>query len=190
MAVQIVGQAQFPPRANMAHFSNFTLNTPFTVPSQFPLSQSQSQPQPGQHLLQPALSSLSNPTQIANIMSSLDGPSLQSLLGALQQTQMNPQIQLPAFSTAPGNQPIGLSGLLNNLIRAQNPAGPVLSQSSLSSVPNQPFGLQIPRKPTGIDPNLLALLAQNLSNSKHQQSPSSSDPQFQNLSHNISRWKQ
>ncbi|MCS4559018.1 hypothetical protein L9G74_21600, partial [Shewanella sp. C32] len=54
--------------------SAFPPNPPFTA-AQFP----QGQPQ------QPAVPQLANPNSLASLISSLDGPTLQSLLAALQQ---------------------------------------------------------------------------------------------------------
>lgn len=186
VAVQVVIQAQSPHRSSMAGPPVYAPNPAFPIATQFPLPQSQPAPQ----LPQASVAPLSNPTQIANMISSLDGPTLQSLLGALQQSQTNSQLQQPAFPGAPGNNPVDLAGLLNTVMRPQNAGGSVMSQSSLPPLPNQAFGMQAPGRPANVDPNLLALLARNMGNSKPQQNPASVDPQFQNIVNQLARWKQ
>ncbi|KAL1985124.1 hypothetical protein VTN96DRAFT_8253 [Rasamsonia emersonii] len=159
-------------------------NPAFPAASQFP----QAQPQP-----QTAVPALSNPSQIAQLISSLDGPTLQSLLGALQQAQTAPQpTQQPFPATQTGN-PVDLASLLSNATRQQNQMPPVQSQPPSQPIPAQPFGMPVQQQQNASvvpDPNLISLLAKGLGGGKPPQNQAAVAPQVQNIVNQLAKWKQ
>ncbi|KAJ5095573.1 hypothetical protein NUU61_004929 [Penicillium alfredii] len=136
---------------------------------------------------QPALPGLTNPPNIANLISSLDGPSLQSLLSALQrppqpQSQPVSATQSP-FSSPNPPPPADLATLLTNATRP-----PPVSANPQPPLP-PPFSLQPPAAPVVSDPNLLSLLAKGLGGQQPQgQAPGG--PQVQNIMNHLAKWKQ
>lgn len=151
----------------------------YPLPSQFPLPQVQPQ--------MPA--ALPNQNPLASLISSLDGPSLQQLLNALQQAQApqaaQPQPQQP-FSQMPATNPVDLASLLNNLNRMQNPAPPAQSAPQLQS-----FGVPVASNPpTSTDPNMIALLAKALSARQPAMPNQPANPQLQNIVDQLAKWKQ
>jgi len=156
-------------------------NSAFPAPSQFPPVQ----PQP-----QPAIPALSNPSQIAHLISTLDGPTLQSLLGALQQAQTAPQPTQQFPTTQTGN-PVDLATLLSSATRHQNAIPSVQSQPPPQPLPAQPFGLPVPPNATAVpDSNLISLLAKGLGGGKPPQNQSAVGPQVQNIVNQLAKWKQ
>lgn len=152
--------------------------------SQFPAMQAQ----------QTAPPALSNPGNIANLISTLDGPTLQSLLGALQQQQRPPAVQpvQQPFPAVPASNPADLASLLNQATRQQNPAQP-LPVPPQQSMPGQPFGLPIANPPVVPDPHLMSLLAKGLGGQQPQpqpQNPAAIGPQVQNIVNQLTKWKQ
>jgi hypothetical protein len=138
-------------------------------------------PQSG--LPQPGLPTLTNPPSIANMISSLDGPSLHTLLSALQRP--NPQSQ-PVSATqspfsSPNPPPADLASLLTNVTRP-----PVLSNPQ--PLPHPPFNLHPQAAPVVSDPHLLSLLAKGLSGQQPQGQPLGSN--VQNLMNHLAKWKQ
>ena len=162
--------------------SAFPPNPPFTAP-QFP----QGQPQ------QPAVPQLANPNSLASLISSLDGPTLQSLLAALQQRQQQqqppavqaPQQQFPAAGT--GNA-TDLATLLSNATRQQNPVQPVQTNPQ-QPLPGQQFNVPMQGAPMVPDPNLMSLLAKGLGG-QPPQGQASVVPQVQNIVNQLAKWKQ
>lgn len=144
------------------------------------------QPLPMPH---PPMPTLSNPPNIANLISTLDGPALQSLLSALQQrpgpsSQPVSATQSPFASPNPP-PPADLASLLSSATRA--PPMPSLHPQQPLSHP--PYNLQHPNAPTVTDPNLLSLLAKGLGAQQPQgQAPVGSN--VQNLMNHLAKWKQ
>lgn len=155
----------------------FPPNPPFTAPPFAP-----GQPQ------QAALPQLSNPGNVANLISTLDGPTLQSLLGALQQRQ--PAVQAPQqpFPAAGAGNTADLASLLSNATRQQNPVPPVQTNPQ-QPLPGQPFNLQMPGAPMVPDPNLMSLLAKGLGG-QQPQGQASVGPHVQNIVNQLAKWKQ
>jgi hypothetical protein len=157
-------------------------NPTFSVPAQYPPMQPQTQS---------TIPALSNPGQIANLISTLDGPALQSLLGALQQAQAAPQTHQQPFPSVPTTNPVDLASLLSNATRHQNPLATIQSQGPSQPQPPQPFGLPVPSKhPVAPDPNLIALLANGLGGGNPPQNPSAVGHQVQNIVNQLAKWKQ
>lgn len=81
---------------------------------------------------------------LANLITSLDGPSLQQLLGAMAQNPQNPQTSTKSQPNPPPpqpGQPQGLASLLNNIAPQhgyQYPAGPQQQQNAYSSPASNP----------------------------------------------------
>ncbi|KAJ5989388.1 hypothetical protein N7481_004598 [Penicillium waksmanii] len=121
--------------------ASFAPNPAFGVPQMQSMPMPMPMPQP---MPQPGLPTLSNPPNIANLISSLDGPSLQSLLSALQRP-------------GPQSQPGSAAHLLTNASRP--PPAPQPPQQPLL---HPPFAIHPPTVPVVSDPNLLALLAKGL----------------------------
>ena len=158
--------------------TSFASNPAFGIP---PL-QAMPLPQPG--LPQPGLPTLSNPPSIANMISSLDGPSLHTLLSALQRP--NPQSQPVSATQSPFSSPnppppADLASLLNNATRP-----PVLPNPQ--PLPHPPYNLHPPNAPIVSDPHLLSLLAKGLSGQQPQGQPVGSN--MQNLMNHLAKWKQ
>lgn len=156
--------------------ASFAPNPAFGVPQMQPV------PMP-----QPGLPPLSNPPNIANLIGSLDGPSLQSLLSALQrpgpQSQPGSAAQSP-FSSPNPPPPANLASLLTGATRhppaPQNPQQPLL---------HPPFAIHPPAPPVVSDPNLLSLLAKGLGGQAPQgQAPVGSN--VQNLMNHLLNRKQ
>lgn len=161
----------------------FPPNPAFPAPSQFP----QAQPQP-----QTAIPALSNPSQIAQLISSLDGPTLQSLLGALQQAQTASQPTQQPFPAMQTGNPVDLASLLSNATRQPNQMPPVHSQPPSQPIPTQPFGMPVQQQnaPVVPDPNLISLLAKGLGGGKPPQNQAAVAPQVQNIVNQLAKWKQ
>ncbi|KAF7587005.1 hypothetical protein BBP40_007871 [Aspergillus hancockii] len=136
---------------------------------------------------QPPLPALSNPPNIANLITSLDGPTLQSLLTALQHRQPTiPTTQQPFPATTASNPNTGadLASLLSAATRQPVPVNP---QQHL--LPQQPFPIQAPNAPVVSDPNLISLLAKGLGG-QHAQNPAAVGPHVQNIMNQLGKWKQ
>lgn len=134
----------------------------------------------------PALSALPNQPNVANMITSLDGPTLQSLLTTLQPRPPVPAIQQQPFP--PPNTPhapADLASLLNTAARppvtTANPPPPPL--------PPQPFPVQAPNAPVVPDPNLLSLLSKGLGG-QQPQNQGSAGPHVQNIINQLTKWKQ
>ncbi|KAF5858823.1 hypothetical protein ETB97_003666 [Aspergillus alliaceus] len=129
---------------------------------------------------------LSNPPNIANLITSLDGPTLQSLLTALQQRQptvptAQPPFPAPAASTP--NAGADLASLLSAATRQ-----PVATNPQ-HHLPPQPFPIQAPTAPVVSDPNLISLLAKGLGG-QQAQNQAAVGPHVQNIMNQLGKWKQ
>ncbi|OOF96641.1 hypothetical protein ASPCADRAFT_206825 [Aspergillus carbonarius ITEM 5010] len=127
---------------------------------------------------------MANQPNIANLITSLDGPTLQSLLGVLQQRP-------PAVPTAPqpfpaASTPHGAADLASLLNAATRPPVAANPQQQL---PSQPFPLQAPNAPVVSDPNLISLLAKGLGG-QQPQNQAAVGPQVQNIMNQLGKWKQ
>lgn len=156
---------------------SFPPNPAFGVPPMQPL------PVP-----QPGLPALSNPPNIANLISSLDGPSLQSLLSALQQQRPAPPSQPVSATQSPFASPnppppADLATLLTNATRP-----PPVPPNPHLPLPHPPFNLPPTTGPMVSDPNLLSLLAKGLGGQQPQGQPAGSN--VQNLMNQLAKWKQ
>ncbi|KAJ5390516.1 uncharacterized protein N7496_001584 [Penicillium cataractarum] len=144
------------------------------------------QPLPMPH---PPMPTLSNPPNIAHLISTLDGPALQSLLSALQQrpgpsSQPVSATQSPFASPNPP-PPADLASLFSSATRAP----PMPSLHPQQPLPHPPYNLQHPNAPMVTDPNLLSLLAKGLGAQQPQgQAPVGSN--VQNLMNHLTKWKQ
>ncbi|KAJ5492994.1 hypothetical protein N7539_001740 [Penicillium diatomitis] len=141
----------------------------------------------------PSVAALPN-AHMANLISTLDGPALHSLLSALQQRpgpQSNPvsATQSPFASPNPPS-PADLATLLSNTNRAP-PMTSLHPPPNLppQQVPHQPYALPQPNLPMVTDPNLLSLLAKGLGVPQTQAQPPLGS-NVQNLMHHFSKWKQ
>ncbi|KAE8136277.1 hypothetical protein BDV38DRAFT_249753 [Aspergillus pseudotamarii] len=134
---------------------------------------------------QAPLPALSNPPNIANLITSLDGPTLQSLLGALQQRQSAvPTAQQPFSTTASTpNAGADLASLLSAATRQPVPTNPQ------HPLPPQPFPIQAPNAPVVSDPNLISLLAKGLGG-QQAQNQATAGPHVQNIMNQLGKWKQ
>lgn len=136
---------------------------------------------------QPSLPALTNPPNIANLISSLDGPSLQSLLSALQQRPGPPSQPVSATQSpfaSPNPPPADLASLLTN---ASRPAP--LPPHPQQTIPHPPFSLQPPNAPVVSDPNLLSLLAKGLGG-QQPQGQAAVGSNVQHLMNQLAKWKQ
>ncbi|OJJ39095.1 hypothetical protein ASPWEDRAFT_49159 [Aspergillus wentii DTO 134E9] len=137
---------------------------------------------------QAPLPALSNPPNVASMISSLDGPTLQSLLSALQQ-QRQPPIPATQQPFPVANAPhaaADLASLLTNATR--QPVAPN-AQQPLPSLPPQPFPLQGPSTPVVPDPNLISLLTKGLGG-QQPQNQGAVGPHVQNIMNQLTKWKQ
>ncbi|KAE8324656.1 hypothetical protein BDV39DRAFT_115630 [Aspergillus sergii] len=134
---------------------------------------------------QAPLPALSNPPNIANLITSLDGPTLQSLLGALQQRQSAvPPAQQPfATTVSTPNAGADLASLLSAATRQPVPTNPQ------HPLPPQPFPIQAPNAPVVSDPNLISLLAKGLGG-QQAQNQATVGPHVQNIMNQLGKWKQ
>lgn len=154
-----------------------------SLPNQFP--------QPIPHV-QPAMPALPQQNQIANLIQTLDGPSLQSLLSTLQQAQSVPQAAMPSIPVAPNaSNPVDLASLLNNAHRQQNPLAVAQNQGPQPQAASA-FGLPLSAQPSNrLDPNLLALLAKGAANGGPIQGGQAAvGPHVQNIVNQLAKWKQ
>ncbi|PWY87898.1 hypothetical protein BO94DRAFT_534899 [Aspergillus sclerotioniger CBS 115572] len=127
---------------------------------------------------------MANQPNIANLITSLDGPTLQSLLGVLQQRP-------PAIPSAPqpfpaASTPHGAADLASLLNAATRPPVAANPQQQL---PSQPFPLQAPNAPVVSDPNLISLLAKGLGG-QQPQNQAAVGSQVQNIMNQLGKWKQ
>ncbi|KAJ5240146.1 RNA-binding protein (Nab3) [Penicillium chermesinum] len=144
------------------------------------------QPVPQVPIPQPGLPALNNPSNMANLISSLDGPSLQNLLSALQRP--NPQSQPVSAAQSPFSSPnppppADLAALLTNAAR-QPPIPP-----TQPPLPSPSFNLQPPHAPVVSDPHLLSILAKGLGGQQPQGQPAVGS-NVQNLMNQLAKWKQ
>ncbi|PYH80008.1 hypothetical protein BO82DRAFT_287307 [Aspergillus uvarum CBS 121591] len=180
IAAEIVFHAQSVQRGGT---HPFTPNPAFGVPL----------PAPAASVPQAPLPSVPTQPNIANLITSLDGPTLQSLLGVLQQQQQRPstapgaQQPFPHAASAPAaatpHTTADLASLLNAATRqpiAANPQQPLAPQ---------PFPLQTPNAPVVSDPNLISLLAKGLGG-QQSQNQAAVGHQVQNIMHQLGKWKQ
>ncbi|KAI9373693.1 hypothetical protein BJX61DRAFT_532928 [Aspergillus egyptiacus] len=141
---------------------------------------------PSAHLPHPPVPAVPAQPNLANAISTLDGPALQTLLAALQQ-QRPPAVQ-PAqqpFSTTTNPLPTpDLASLLSAATR--QPAPTNIPQPP---VPPQPFPIQAPNAAAVSDPNLLSLLAKGLGG-QQPQAQAAMPPHVQNIMSQLSKWKQ
>lgn len=185
VAVEMTVQMHTVRRAGIApHYypPNPTYRVP-SLPNQFP--------QPLPHA-QPAIPTLPQSNQIANLIQTLDGPALQSLLSTLQQAQSVPQAAMPSLPMAPNaSKPVDLASLLNSAHRQQNPLTAAQNQGPQPQAAN-PFGLPLSTQPSNqLDPNLLALLAKGAANGGPIQGGQAAvSPHVQNIVNQLAKWKQ
>ena len=163
--------------------ASFVPNPAFGVPPVPPVTL----PQPG---LPAGLPTLTNPPNIANLISGLDGPSLQSLLSALQQrpgpsSQPVSATQSP-FSSPNPPPPADLASLLTNATRP-----PPIPPHPPQHIPHHPpFNIHHPNPPVVSDPNLLSLLAKGLGGHPQPQGQPPVGSNVQNLMNQLAKWKQ
>ncbi|KKK18454.1 hypothetical protein AOCH_003766 [Aspergillus ochraceoroseus] len=126
---------------------------------------------------------LASQPNLANLISTLDAPTLQSLLSALQQ---RPPVQVAQHPFPATNHPHAAPDLASLLSSATRQ--PILTnpQQSFSS---QPFPLQAPNVPAVSDPNLLSLLAKGLG-AQQPQNQAGVPPHVQNIMSQLGKWKQ
>ncbi|OKL58771.1 hypothetical protein UA08_05555 [Talaromyces atroroseus] len=179
VAVEMTVQFQSVRRAGVTQ-NYYPSNQTFPIPGQYP----QAIPH-----AQPAIPALPQTNQIANFISTLDGPGLQSLLSTLQQAQSVPQAVQPPIPVAPNaTNPVDLASLLNNAHRQQNPLATAQNQGPLPHAIANPFGLPLPAQVSSRpDPNLLALLAKGAGNANP---PQGQTQHVQNIVNQLAKWKQ
>lgn len=131
----------------------------------------------------PAVPASSN---VANVISSLDGPTLQSLLSALQQRQQQPVPAAQPFTA--GNMPHTTADLASLLSGATRPPIPTNPQQHL---PPQ-YSVPVTNAPVVPDPNLISLLTKGLGGQQQpqQQNLATVNPHVQNIMNQLSKWKQ
>ena len=177
IAAEIVFHAQAVQRGAPPVSNPFPANPAFALPTL-----------PTAPIPQAPLPTLSNPN-VANMISSLDGPTLQSLLSALQQ---RPQLHVPAAqpSFPAANVPptvADLASLLSNVARQPMTTNPQ------PHLPSQAYSIPVPNAPVVPDPNLISLLTKGLGGHQQQpqqQNPAAMAPQVQNIMNQLSKWKQ
>ncbi|PGH02930.1 hypothetical protein GX51_04386 [Blastomyces parvus] len=153
---------------------------------------------PGIPQMPPASAQISRPLQsnnnITNLISNLDGPALQSLLGALQH---NPTaLQAAQQHYAPQGNPTDLASILSNFSRQQNSLIPPNSAPQQAPPPAYSFPTQFSGGRS--DPNLASLLAQTLGGQLPSQPPPPPPPQtapqmaphVQSIMDQLMKWKQ
>nr|KMM64515.1 hypothetical protein CPAG_00867 [Coccidioides posadasii RMSCC 3488] len=125
----------------------------------------------------PPQSSLGPQSNVANLISSLDAPALQSLLSALQQKPTASSQQQYPPSTLPA---ANVANLLSNITRNNN-SGPSVLPPSQHPAPVQSFGQPPAHTPLEAETNLAALLAKG-------QLPSGPS-QTQYINEQLAKWK-
>ncbi|OJD28072.1 hypothetical protein ACJ73_00528 [Blastomyces percursus] len=152
---------------------------------------------PGISQMLPAASQISRPLQstnnITNLISNLDGPALQSLLGALQQNPV--ALQAAQQHYAPQGNPTDLASLLSNFPRQQNSLIPPNPAPQQASPPAYSFPTQFPSGRN--DRNLASLLAQTLGGQlpgppppPPAQTTPRMPPHVQSIMDQLMKWKQ
>ncbi|KAL4888290.1 hypothetical protein BDV59DRAFT_196565 [Aspergillus ambiguus] len=133
---------------------------------------------------QAPLPPLANPPNLANLITSLDGSTLQSLLAALQQRPPTLPTAQPAFP-GPSTPHSGadLASLLSAATRQPVPSNPQ------QPLPPQSFPMPAPNAPAVSDPNLISLLAKGLGG-QQPQSQTGVSPHVQNIMNQLGKWKQ
>jgi hypothetical protein len=108
------------------------------------------------------VSALGGQSNVANLLSALDGPALQSLLGVLQHNPAVIQAAQHQYSPSHSN-PTDLASLLGNVVRQNNhlPPTPTTIPTTIPTT-NQGYGLQMSNPSLVADPNLASLLAKGL----------------------------
>lgn len=178
LAAEIVFHAQTAHRGGPP--PPFTPATPFGMP-----------PLPPAPVPQQPMPALSNPPNVANMITSLDGSTLQSLLSALQPRPAMPtavpQQPFPPPNTPQAAAPADLASLLSNA--AARPPVTTAAASQPAPLPGQQFPVQAPAAPVVPDPNLLSLLSKGLGG-QQPQNQTSMGPHVQNIINQLTKWKQ
>lgn len=126
-----------------------------------------------------------HPPNVANLISTMDGPALQSLLSTLQQ---RPHPVSPAQQPFPApNPPPGVTDLATLLSNATRQPIPGTVHPHL---PPQPFNMHAPNAPVVPDPNLMSLLAKGLGGQQPPQGQAAIGPHVQNIVDQLTKWKQ
>jgi hypothetical protein len=141
--------------------------------------------------LQNSVAPLAGPNNVANLISALDGPTLQKLLGALQQQQQQPSQQQPAAPPAtavPNSNPAQLSALLaaTSQMNFPAPAMPATTNNQMPAMQN--YGNPMANMPAGLDPNIAAFLARGGGNQFPNQAMES-NPQLHNIINQLTKWR-
>src|SRR5436190_9804017 len=132
---------------------------------------------PPQQLQKPSLPALGGQSTVANLLSTLDGAALQSLLGALQHNPTVIQAAQHHYSSSNSN-PADLASLLGNAAR-QNNQLQAIPATSQHSVPGPVYGLQMPNPSFMNEPNLASILAKGLE--RHPQAQQQLGPHVKNI---------
>ncbi|KAL4913728.1 hypothetical protein BDW62DRAFT_191992 [Aspergillus aurantiobrunneus] len=145
------------------------------------------QPLPTAPLPQAIAPALTNQPNLANAISHLDGPGLQSLLAALQQQRPPVQAAQQPFPATTNPHPTpDLASLLSAATRQPVPLHP-----PQQPLPQQQFPLQGHSTAPISDPNLLSLLAKGLGGHHQSQGqPPMAPNQVQNIISQLGKWKQ
>lgn len=138
---------------------------------------------------------------IANLITSLDGPALQKLLGAMSQNPQSPQTPQPGQAPTPQQPPRipDLSSILANPQQQTHPGYPQYPHSGPTQTPQQsPYGVPTDGQGFANNPALASLLA-NVGGSRpsvqqgvalQQQSQLGQQQHVQNIMEQLARWKQ
>lgn len=149
----------------------------------------QQQPQVQNPMAPPAA-----PNNVTSLISSLDGPGLHVLLGALQQQQQQQQ-PVPAAPTAiprpyPIPQNLNAADLASLMGSTGRPNPPMTATNPLVSPP-QGFGNPIPNLSSlAPDQNLASLLATKGLGNQVQNQPQHPNPQVHNVINQLGKWRQ
>ena len=141
---------------------------------------------PPQQLQKPGVPALGGQSTIANLLSTLDGAALQTLLGALQQNPAIIQAAQHHYSSSSGN-PADLASLLGNVVRQSNQLQ-AIPTTNQHSVPGPVYGLQMSSPSLMRDPNLASLLAKSLGGQP--QAQQQLGPHVKNIMDQLMKWKQ
>lgn len=159
-------------------------------PAAYPVSPAFAVPQiPPVPVSQPALPALSAPSNVANLITSLDAPTLQSLLATLQQRQQPAPTAQQPFPVTSVPQAADLASLLSSATRQPHSIQPIPAAQLHPSLPSQAFPLQHPNAPVVPDPNLMSLLTKGLGG-QPPQGQAAIGPNVQNIVNQLAKWKQ
>lgn len=135
--------------------------------------------------VQNSLGQLGDQNKVSNLLSTLDAPTLHSLLGALQQNRPPPAQQTYSPSSV---NPTDLAALLGTISHPNNPM-PSIPSTYPQPVQAAQYGTMAPNPSLTSQSNLASLLTKNFGGEAQGQHQSQTYPQTQHIIDHLTKWR-